>query len=135
MEKLEEAESQPKSESDESEEERIVKEIKKVRRQNVITHCLVSAMIILTLVWQISEVSIILKLKNGVTHPFRSLGTMLKRIVVKPNQDNDDDNNNNDTSISNTITNHTSNLIDHSTSLLQDLKLQNLQLPPLDFHD
>ncbi|KAK1434502.1 hypothetical protein QVD17_00245 [Tagetes erecta] len=136
LEKLEAENSHPKSESEsEEEEERIVKEIKKVRRQNMITHCLVSVMILLTLAWQISEVSIILKLKNGVTHPFRSLGTMLKRIVVKPKQDhnaaNDDDND----TITNTITGHTNNFIDHSTSMLHDLKLPNLQLPPLDFHD
>ncbi|KAH7515472.1 uncharacterized protein LOC107428308 [Ziziphus jujuba] len=55
----------------------IVKELKKVKKQNSITHWLLSAMIVLTLVWQISEVSLILKLKDGVSHPFRSLGGML----------------------------------------------------------
>ncbi|KAD4983260.1 hypothetical protein R6Q59_002928 [Mikania micrantha] len=58
----------------------ILKELKKVRRQNVITHCLLSVMIILTLGWQISAVSVILKLKDGVTHPFR---TMFKALKTK----------------------------------------------------
>ncbi|XP_038895500.1 uncharacterized protein LOC120083719 [Benincasa hispida] len=57
----------------------IVKELKEVKRQNFITHCLVSAMIILTVAWQVSEVSFILKLRNGLSNPFKSLGTILKR--------------------------------------------------------
>ncbi|KAF5773687.1 hypothetical protein HanXRQr2_Chr13g0591331 [Helianthus annuus] len=44
------------SRSDEDEEEKILKELKKVRRQNVVTHCLLSVMILLTVTWQISEV-------------------------------------------------------------------------------
>lgn len=60
-------------------EEEMVKEIKEVKRQNFITHCLVSAMIILTVVWQVSEVSLILKLKDGLSNPFKSLARILKR--------------------------------------------------------
>ncbi|KAI3802837.1 hypothetical protein L1987_30981 [Smallanthus sonchifolius] len=79
------------SRSSSSSEERIVKELKIVRRQNVITHCLLSVMILLTAAWQISEVSIILKLKHGITHPFRSIATMLKTLINGANQDDDDD--------------------------------------------
>ncbi|KAA0044571.1 uncharacterized protein E6C27_scaffold46G003210 [Cucumis melo var. makuwa] len=60
--------------------EEIVKELKEVKKQNFVTHCLVSAMIILTVAWQISEVSFILKLRDGLlSNPFKSLGTILKR--------------------------------------------------------
>ncbi|KAK9050897.1 hypothetical protein SSX86_027522 [Deinandra increscens subsp. villosa] len=72
------------NEEEEKEEDKILKEIKKVRRQNVITQCLVSVMILVTVAWQISEVSIILKLKDGVTHPFRSVGTIFKSLLIKP---------------------------------------------------
>ncbi|KAI3774421.1 hypothetical protein L1987_48976 [Smallanthus sonchifolius] len=77
----------------EEEEERIVKELKIVRRQNLITHCLLSLMIVLTAAWQISEVSIILKLKDGISHPFRSIGSMLKSVIKprRPNGGNQDD--------------------------------------------
>ncbi|GJU87618.1 hypothetical protein Tco_1295164, partial [Tanacetum coccineum] len=57
-------------EDDDEEKAKIVKELKELKRQNFITQCLLSAMIVLTVTWQISEVSIILKLKDGVTHPF-----------------------------------------------------------------
>uniref|UniRef100_A0A5B7CAB8 Transmembrane protein n=1 Tax=Davidia involucrata TaxID=16924 RepID=A0A5B7CAB8_DAVIN len=62
----------------------IVKELRKVKRQNFITHCLLSAMIVLTVVWQLSEVALILKVKNGMSHPFRSFGSMLTGIFKGP---------------------------------------------------
>ncbi|KDP26823.1 hypothetical protein JCGZ_17981 [Jatropha curcas] len=57
--------------------EEIVKELKIVKRQNMVTHCLLSAVIVLTLAWQISEVSLILKFKDGLSHPFKSFGSMV----------------------------------------------------------
>lgn len=57
--------------------EEIMKELKKVKRQNTITHWLLSIMIVLTVTWQLSEVSFILKVKDGMSHPFRSLGNTL----------------------------------------------------------
>lgn len=63
----------------EREEEAVVKELKEVKRQNFITHCLVSAMIILTVAWQVSEVSFILKLRGGLSNPFKSLAKILKK--------------------------------------------------------
>ncbi|CAD5313812.1 unnamed protein product [Arabidopsis thaliana] len=57
--------------------EEIAKDIKKVKKQNKITHVLLSATIILTLVWQLSEYSMIFMLKDRISHPVRSIGGML----------------------------------------------------------
>ncbi|KAL9275204.1 hypothetical protein AKJ16_DCAP20390 [Drosera capensis] len=64
--------------------EEILKELKKVRRQNTITHCLLSTLIVLTAAWQLSEVSLLLKVKEGVSHPFRSLGSMVTKMIKGP---------------------------------------------------
>lgn len=61
--------------------EEIVKELNKVKKQNTVTHWLLSIMIVVTVAWQISEVSLILKLKQGVSHPFRSLGGFLTGML------------------------------------------------------
>ncbi|KAF5726657.1 hypothetical protein HS088_TW22G00338 [Tripterygium wilfordii] len=61
--------------------EEIVKELRTVRRQNTITHILLSVLIALTVTWQVSEVSLILKIKNGLSHPFRSFGGVLAGIL------------------------------------------------------
>ncbi|KAK2636811.1 hypothetical protein Ddye_031603 [Dipteronia dyeriana] len=70
--------------------EEIVNEIKKVKKQNLITHCLLSVMIVLTVAWQFSEAALIFKVKDGLSHPFRSVGGMLTGIF-KPPQNNGDD--------------------------------------------
>ncbi|XP_010478054.1 PREDICTED: uncharacterized protein LOC104757052 [Camelina sativa] len=57
--------------------EELAKDIKKVQRQNKITHILISAMIVLTLTWQLSEYSMIFMLKDRISHPVRSIGGML----------------------------------------------------------
>ncbi|KAL8113983.1 uncharacterized protein LOC141667983 [Apium graveolens] len=62
--------------------EEIAQELKKVKKQNFVTHCLLVAMIVLTITWQISEVSLLLWLKNGVTHPVRSLGSIVKGMLI-----------------------------------------------------
>ncbi|MFS8001435.1 hypothetical protein Hanom_Chr13g01190361 [Helianthus anomalus] len=113
------------SRSDEDEEEKILKELKKVRRQNVVTHCLLSVMILLTVTWQISEVSIILKLKNGVAHPFWSIGSILLSMIKprRPQHDKDND----------TLITEASNLIESTP--VHDLKLPklpHLELPKID---
>lgn len=66
-----------------SENDEIIKELKKVKRQNFVTHCLLSVMIVLTVTWQLSEVSLLLKVKDGLSHPFRSFGNVLKGMVKK----------------------------------------------------
>ncbi|KAF8399979.1 hypothetical protein HHK36_015852 [Tetracentron sinense] len=72
---------EPGSSSTETGTEEIVRELRKVKRQNSITHWLLSVMIILTAVWQLSEVSLILAVKNRVTDPFRSFGSMVKGML------------------------------------------------------
>lgn len=59
----------------------IVKELRSVKRQNVITHCLLTVMIIVTTVWQVSEASILFGMKEKVTHPIRSVGDMIARSL------------------------------------------------------
>ncbi|KAF3597233.1 hypothetical protein DY000_02023323 [Brassica cretica] len=56
--------------------EEIAKDIKEVKRQNKVTHILLSALIILTLTWQLSEYSMIYMMKERLTHPIRSIGGM-----------------------------------------------------------
>ncbi|KAL9257001.1 hypothetical protein AKJ16_DCAP01997 [Drosera capensis] len=67
--------------------EEILKELKKVRRQNTITHYLLSTLIVLTAAWQLSEVSLLLKVKEGVSHPFRSVGSMVTKMIKGKGQD------------------------------------------------
>ncbi|XP_054807416.1 uncharacterized protein LOC129309747 [Prosopis cineraria] len=62
----------------------IVKELKKLKRQNFITHCLLSVMIVLTVTWQISEVSLVLKVKDGLNHPFRAFGSLFTGMFRAP---------------------------------------------------
>ncbi|CAK8567148.1 unnamed protein product [Lathyrus sativus] len=67
----------------EEEKDEIMKEVKKVKRQNFVTHCLLSVMIVLTVAWQLSEVSLIMKVKDGINHPFRSFGNMFQEMKEK----------------------------------------------------
>lgn len=68
----------------------IVKELRKLRRQNFVTQCLLSAMIVLTVAWQVSEVSLILKVKDGMRHPFKSFGSMLTGMLKDPRANDQD---------------------------------------------
>ncbi|GLT38870.1 hypothetical protein SLA2020_130880 [Shorea laevis] len=70
--------------------EEIAKELRAVRRQNTITHWLLSSLIVLMVVWQLSEVSLILKVKDGIRHPFRSLGSMLVGMLRSPGTSSED---------------------------------------------
>lgn len=69
---------------DECSREDIVKELKKVKKQNLVTHCLLSVMIFVTVVWQLSEVSIILSAKDKISHPFRSLSNFISGVLKRP---------------------------------------------------
>ncbi|KAI3846937.1 hypothetical protein MKW92_033722 [Papaver armeniacum] len=62
--------------------EEVVKELKKVQKQNTITHCLLSVMILLTVAWQVSEVSLILTVKNKFTNPFKLVGNLVKGAIA-----------------------------------------------------
>ncbi|KAB2094253.1 hypothetical protein ES319_A02G144400v1 [Gossypium barbadense] len=64
--------------------EELVKELKAIKKQNTITHCLLSAMIVVTLFWQVFEASLLLQLKNGFTHPFKSVGSWLVTLLKGP---------------------------------------------------
>jgi hypothetical protein len=92
--------------------EEIIKEVKKVKKQNFVTHCLLSAMIVLTVAWQLSEVSLVWKVKEGINDPFRSFGNMVKDTVkdvkekvsdFKGKDDADDKENNESTSLTPSI--------------------------------
>uniref|UniRef100_A0A803L199 Uncharacterized protein n=2 Tax=Chenopodium quinoa TaxID=63459 RepID=A0A803L199_CHEQI len=63
--------------------EDVVKELKKLNKQNRTTHWLLSALIVLTVAWQVSEVSLLLKLKSGFSNPFKSLGKMFVGMVKR----------------------------------------------------
>ena len=86
-----------------SDKDDIIKELKKVKKQNFVTHCLLSAMIVLTVAWQLSEVSLVMRVKDGINHPFRSFGNMFKEMVKDVSrsngQDADDKENNESTSL------------------------------------
>ncbi|XP_073132676.1 uncharacterized protein [Henckelia pumila] len=64
-----------------SKKDEIMKELKNIKRQNLITHGLVSAMIVVTLTWQLSEVSLILKIKHVLSSPLESLGGIVQRVL------------------------------------------------------
>ncbi|KAF5939946.1 hypothetical protein HYC85_021113 [Camellia sinensis] len=64
--------------------EEIVRELREIKRQNFITHCLLSAMIVLTVAWQLSKVSPVLKLQDGLSHAFKSFGSMLTGMLKGP---------------------------------------------------
>ncbi|KAF3785365.1 hypothetical protein EJ110_NYTH28127 [Nymphaea thermarum] len=66
--------------------EEILKELRKVKRQNHTTHWLLSIMIVATAVWQLSEFSLLYLLKQKISDPFRAVGGLLfgrlKRALV-----------------------------------------------------
>ncbi|PON50694.1 Transmembrane protein [Parasponia andersonii] len=74
--------------------EEIVKELKKVKKQNSVTHWLLSVLIVLTVAWQVSEVSLLLKVthkvKDGINHPFKYLGGMFTGIFKGPGSDDEE---------------------------------------------
>ncbi|KAJ6388208.1 hypothetical protein OIU77_026725 [Salix suchowensis] len=63
--------------------EEIVKELRKLRRQNFVSQCLISAMIVLSVAWQASQVSLFFQFKNGLSHPFKSFGGMVTGVLKR----------------------------------------------------
>ncbi|GAA0164620.1 hypothetical protein LIER_20213 [Lithospermum erythrorhizon] len=61
----------------------ILKELREIKKQNKRTHWLLSTMIVLTLTWQLSEVSLLFKLKEGITNPFKTIGNVFTEIISK----------------------------------------------------
>ncbi|KAI8526836.1 hypothetical protein RHMOL_Rhmol12G0027800 [Rhododendron molle] len=71
---------------DDSGSEEIIRELKKIQKQNCITHCLLTVMIALTLAWQVSEFTLVFKVKNGLSQPFKSIGSLLTGIIKGPKE-------------------------------------------------
>lgn len=86
-----EAEEEHKGGETEATPEEIVRELRKVKRQNTVTHWLLSAMIVLTVAWQISEVSLIMKVREGLSHPLRSFGGAITEFLKGPAPKGHDD--------------------------------------------
>ena len=87
-EEKEEGESSSSSSSDDviEREDEIVKELRNVKRQNTVTHWLLSGVIVLMLLWQISEVSLVLKIKgvkDGLTSHFRGVGDFFNKAFKR----------------------------------------------------
>lgn len=79
----------------------IVKNLREIKRQNFITHCLLSAMIVVTVTWQISEASLVLKVRDGLSHPFRAFGSLFTGMFKARNMNgrgSDDKDDQSDTS-------------------------------------
>lgn len=61
--------------------EEIARELSKVKKQNLITHCLLSVMLVITAVWQFNEVSLLLAVRDKLSHPLRTVGDVVKRCL------------------------------------------------------
>ncbi|XP_043724988.1 uncharacterized protein LOC122671684 [Telopea speciosissima] len=86
----------PKDGSTEMVQEAILKELRKVKRQNSITHWLLSIMIFVTVAWQLSEVSLIMNVKNKMRHPFGTVGNAIKGMLGGRGKDENDEPTNKD---------------------------------------
>ncbi|KAJ6705105.1 F17L21.9 [Salix purpurea] len=63
--------------------EEIVKELRKLRRQNFVSQCLISAMIVLSVAWQASQLTLFFQFKNGLSRPFKSFGGMVTGVLKR----------------------------------------------------
>ncbi|CAL9136778.1 unnamed protein product [Musa textilis] len=59
----------------------IARELRKVKKQNLVTHCLLSVMLVITAVWQFNEVSLLLAVRDKLSHPLRTVGDVVKRCL------------------------------------------------------
>jgi hypothetical protein len=55
----------------------IAKDLRKIKRQNTITHVLLGTVVLMTAVWQVNEVSFLLWLQRKLSNPFKSLGDLI----------------------------------------------------------
>lgn len=65
---------------EEIDKQEIVKELNKLKRQNTVTHWLLSTMLVLIIAWQASEVTLIWKVKHGLSNPFSYFGSLISGI-------------------------------------------------------
>lgn len=61
----------------------IAKDLKIIKKQNRITHNLLSALIVVTMIWQFGEVSVILAVREKITNPVKSIGDMIKNAFTR----------------------------------------------------
>ncbi|ERN09860.1 hypothetical protein AMTR_s00013p00083550 [Amborella trichopoda] len=55
----------------------VLAELKIVKRQNSITHWLLSIMIVGSVIWRLSEVSLFLTVKDKLSNPLKSVGNLI----------------------------------------------------------
>eukprot|EP00252_Welwitschia_mirabilis_P014504 TRINITY_DN3182_c0_g1_i1.p1 TRINITY_DN3182_c0_g1~~TRINITY_DN3182_c0_g1_i1.p1 ORF type:complete len:203 (-),score=31.27 TRINITY_DN3182_c0_g1_i1:247-855(-) len=55
----------------------VLKEVKNLKRQNHITHAILGIMVVSSLIWRFSELSVALLVKDQLGHPFRAIGSFL----------------------------------------------------------
>lgn len=70
-----------KSGSEESVLNEMAKDLRRVKRQNLITHCLLSVIVVGIAVWQFNEVSFLLAVKEKFSNPLRAVGDAIKGSI------------------------------------------------------
>lgn len=66
-----------------SERDAIAEEMRAVRRQNLVTHRLLSALIVMSAVWQLKEVSLLLMAREKLRHPLKAIVDAVKGLVQR----------------------------------------------------
>ncbi|XP_020586100.1 uncharacterized protein LOC110028542 isoform X2 [Phalaenopsis equestris] len=61
--------------------EEIARELKSIKKQNLISHCLLAVMIVVMAAWQISEVSLLLSVKEKLSNPLKIVGNLLRNSI------------------------------------------------------
>lgn len=61
--------------------EDIARELKSIKKQNLISHCLLAVMIVVTAAWQMSEVSLLLSVKEKLCNPLKFVGSLFQNPI------------------------------------------------------
>ncbi|KAI0524888.1 hypothetical protein KFK09_004278 [Dendrobium nobile] len=61
--------------------EKIARELRSIKIQNRISHCLLAVMIIITAAWQMSEVSLLLSVRDKLCNPLKIVGNLLRNSI------------------------------------------------------
>lgn len=70
-----------KSRTEEAVLNEMAKDLRRVKRQNLITHCLLSVIVVGIAVWQFNEVSFLLAVKQKFSNPLRAVGDAIKGSI------------------------------------------------------
>ncbi|OAY68322.1 uncharacterized protein LOC109726141 [Ananas comosus] len=70
-----------KSRTEEAALNEMAKDLRRVKRQNFITHCLLSVIVVGIAVWQFNEVSFLLAVKEKFSNPLRAVGDAIKGSI------------------------------------------------------